>query len=335
MQVSAWNSSGRRKTSAMNAKFLYTACIAMCALILPVAAQETFPGKPLKIIVPLGAGGSSDLGARLVARKLADELKQPVVVENRPGGNQVIGIAAVKNAPPDGYTLLWTTSGIFAAAVVNKAVPFDALKDFEPITLGGRTNAVVIVHNAIPVTDLKSFVDYAKSNPGKLNFASTGGSVTLLIEYFMQTVGMDMPIITYKSQPASMNDFLSGQVQVMIDRPSAYKAQIAGHGRAVAVTGAKRDHDLPEVPTVAEQGHKGFDIDTWQAMFIRSGTPPDRLAKIKTAMARVMADLELRKQFLDIGVDPVGSNAEELAALSRSDAARWKTVAAKSKLQPE
>lgn len=319
----------------MNAKFLIAACLAICAATTPAAAQETFPNKPIKIIVPLGAGGSSDLGARIVARKLSEELKQPVVVENRSGGHQVIGIGAVKAAPADGYTLLWTTSGIFAAAVVNKTVPFDGLKDFDPITLGGRTNAIVVVHNSVPVTDLKSFVDYAKSNPNKLNFASTGGSVTLLIQYFMQTVGIDMPIVTYKSQPASMNDFLSGQVQVMIDRPSVYKSQIATHGRAVAVTGAKRDRDTPEVPTVAEQGYKGFDIDTWQAMFIRSGTPPDRLAKIRAAVTKVMADPEVRKQFVDIGVEPAGSSAEELAALSRSDAARWKAVAAKSRFQPE
>lgn len=319
----------------MNAKFFHVMCMAACMAILPAAAQDTFPNKPIKIIVPLGAGGSSDLGARIVARKLSEELKQPVVVENRSGGNQVIGIGAVKAAPADGYTLLWTTSGIFAAAVVNKTVPFDGLKDFDPITLGGRTNAIVVVHNSVPVTDLKSFVDYAKANPNKLNFASTGGSVTLLIQYFMQTVGIDMPIVTYKSQPASMNDFLSGQVQVMIDRPSVYKSQIATHGRAVAVTGAKRDRDTPEVPTVAEQGYKGFDIDTWQAMFIRSGTPPDRLAKIRAAVAKVMADPEVRKQFVDIGVEPAGSSADELAALSRSDAARWKTVAAKSKYQAE
>lgn len=319
----------------MNAKFLYVACIAVGMAILPAAAQEAFPNKPIKIIVPLGAGGSSDLGARIVARRLSQELKQTVVVENRTGGNQVIGIGAVKSAPADGYTLLWTTSGIFATSVVNKTVPFDALKDFDPITLGGRTNAVVIVHNSVPVTDLKSFVDYAKSNPNKLNFASTGGSVTLLIQYFMQTVGIDMPVVTYKSQPASMNDFLSGQVQVMIDRPSVYKSQIAAHGKAVAVTGAKRDRVTPDVPTVAELGYKGFDIDTWQAMFIRSETPPDRLAKIRAAMRRVMADAEVRKQFVDIGVEPAGSSAEELATLSRNDAARWKSVAAISKYQAE
>jgi tripartite-type tricarboxylate transporter receptor subunit TctC len=319
----------------MNRRFLCAVGLSMWVPALPLAAQEAFPVKPIKIVVPLGAGGSSDLGARLVARKLAEELKQPVVVENRPGGNQVIGIGAVKSAPPDGYTLLWTTSGIFAASVINKTVPFDALGDFEPITLGGRTNAVVIVQNSVPVHDLKSFVDYARNNPGKLNFASTGGSVTLLIQYFMQTVGIDMPVVSYKSQPAAMNDFLSGQVQVMIDRPSVYKAQIAGHGRAVAVTGARRDRDLPDVPTVAEQGHKGFEIDTWQAMFVRSGTPADRLSKIRLAVARVMADPELRRQFGDIGVDPVGSSAEELGALGRSDVQRWKAVAAKSRFQPE
>ncbi len=319
----------------MKPRFLSFLCLLAAALCLPVTAQETFPSKPLKIIVPLGVGGSSDLGARLVARKLSDELQQPVVVENRPGGNQVIGIGAVKSAPADGYTLLWTTSGIFAASVTNKDVPFDALKDFEPVTLGGRTNAIVIVHNSVPVTDLKSFVDYAKKNPDKLNFASTGGSVTLLIQYFMQTVGIDLPVVVYKSQPASMNDFMSGQVQVMIDRPSVYKAQLAGFGRAVAVTGAQRDRDTPEVPTVAEQGYKGFEIDTWQAMFIRSGTPPDRLSKVRAAVARVMASPELRKQFVEIGVEPVGSSAEELAALSRHDAARWKAVAAKSNFQAQ
>lgn len=304
--------------------------LALFTWVQPTPAQEVYPAKALHIVVPIGAGGSADLGARVVARKLAEDLGQPVVVENRPGGNQVIGISAVQGAPADGYTLLWTTSGIFAASVVNKTVPFDAFKDFDPITLGGRTNAGIFVHNSVPVNSLESLVDYAKKNPGKLNFGSTGGSVTLLFQYFMQTVGIDMTAVLYKSQPAVWLDFLSGEIQVMIERPSVGKAQITGKAKAVAVTGARRDPDMPDLPTVAELGYSGFEIDTWQAMFIKSGTPPERLAKIRSAMARVMADPDVRKQFVEIGVEPIGSTPEELATLSRRDAARWKTVAAKS-----
>lgn len=318
----------------MNAR-LFPALLALLVWCAPATAQEPYPAKPLRIIVPLGPGGSADLGARIVARKLSADLGQPVVVENRAGGNQVIGTAAAHSAPADGYTLLWTTSGLFAASVVNKSVPFDALKDFEPVALGGRTNAVVVVHNTVPVSDLKSFVDFARKNPGKLNFASTGGSVTLLFEYFMQTVGIEMTAVLYKSQPASVNDFLGGNIQVMIERPSVYKAQIAGRGKAVAVTGARRDRALPDVPTVAQQGYPGFEIDTWQAMFVRSGTPADRLEKIRRAVARALADPEVRRQFIDIGVEPEGAGPEELAALGRHDAARWRAVAARAGFQPQ
>jgi tripartite-type tricarboxylate transporter receptor subunit TctC len=298
-------------------------------------AQESYPSRPIRIVVPLGPGGSSDLGARILAPRLAQELGQPVVVENRPGGNQVIGIAAVKAAPADGHTLLWTTSGLFAASVTNKTLPFDAFRDFDPIALGGRTNAVVIVHKSLPVNDLQSFVRYAKAHPAALNFGSTGASVTLLFAYFMQTVGIDMTAVLYKSQPASVNDFVAGHIQVLIDRPSVFMAQIAGHGKAIAVTGAHRDPELPQLPTVAEQGYPGFEIDTWQALFIRSGTAPQRLDRIKRAVAQVMADPQVRSQFKAIGVEPVGSGAEQLAELSRRDAARWKAVAARARWLPE
>ena len=298
-------------------------------------AQEIFPSKTLRIVVPIGPGGSADLGARVVARKLSDELGQPVIVENKPGGNHVVGTSAVANAPADGYTLLWTTGGLLAASVVNKTVPFDAFRDFQPITLGGRTNAAVIVNNNVPVKDFASFLDYAKKNPGKLNYGSTGGSVTLLFEYFMQTTGINMTAVLYKSQPAIWNDVLSGQIQVMIERPSAAKAQVGNRAKIVAVMGEPRDADTPDIPTVSEHGFKGFSMYTWQGMFIRSGTPPDRLGKIKEAMGRVMASPEVRAELVKIGVEPIGSTAEELAELSRKESALWKAVALKSNFKPE
>jgi len=310
--------------------------VALLGMVQSPGAQEIYPSKTIRIVVPIGPGGSADLGARVIARKLSDELKQPVVVENKPGGNHVVGTSAVANAPADGYTLLWTTGGLLAASVVNKTVPFDAFKDFQPITLGGRTNAAVVVSNGVPVNDFVSFLDYAKKNPGKLNYGSTGGSVTLLFEHFMQTTGINMTAILYKSQPAIWNDLLSGQIQVMIERPSAAKAQIAG-GRAkiVAVTGSPRDPDTPEIPSVSEHGFTGFSIDTWQGMFIRAGTPPERVAKVKEAMARVMASPDVRAELVKIGVVPIGSSAEELAELSRKEFALWKAVALKSNFKPE
>lgn len=315
-------------------RYLLLSVLASASFI--VAAQEAYPNKAVRIVVPIGAGGVADSGARIVARRLSEELGQPVIVENRPGANQVIGTALVATAPADGYTLLWTTGGIAAVSVLAKSVPFDAFRDFAPVTLGGRSNLAVIGSASMPGNTLASFLSHARQNPGKLNYGTTTGSVTLIFEHLKQLADLDITAVPYKSTPNVWTDLFGGQIQVMLEAPTAAKAQVAG-GRAkiLAVTGGSRSADLPDVPTLSEQGLKDFNVYTWQGMFVRAGTPPDRLARIRNAMVNVMGNADVRAQFVKIGVEPVGSTPAELSDLMRSDLQLWRSVAKKANIQPE
>jgi tripartite-type tricarboxylate transporter receptor subunit TctC len=299
-------------------------------------AQENYPNKAIRIVVPIGAGGVADSGARIVARQLAEELKQPVIVENRPGGAQVVGTAAVATAAADGYTLLWTTGGIAAAPVVVKSVPFDPFKDFEPITLGGRSNVALVGSASLPEASIAALLAQTKAQPGKLNYGTTGGSVTLIFEHFKQVTQADLTAVAYKSTPNAWADLMGGQIQLLMEAPAAAKAQASsGKAKILAVSGAQRSPDLPDVPTVSEQGFPNFSLYTWQGMFMRAGTPADRVATVKSAMAKVMANPEVRQQFLKLGVEPIGSSSAELAALMQKDLQLWRAVAAKAGISPE
>lgn len=311
----------------------------LCTAMLAGAAHaqsDGWPSRPVRLVVPIGTGGGTDLGGRLLAKRLSERWGQQVVVDNKPGANGVIGTQAVSQSPADGYTLLYAPAGFAASPAVVKNLPFDIYRDFEPISLTARLNLVIIAGGRVPATTLPEFIAYSRANPGKLNYATTTSAVTLLVEHFKNVTGADMTAVTYRSGPNSWVDFLGDRLDVIFESPALASAQLkAGHGKALAVTGGTRAAELPNVQTVAEAGFRDFQVYTWQALFARAGTPPDVLRKIKRDIAAVMAEPEIRDQFAKLGLEPVGSTAEELAALVRRESSNWIAVGRRAKIEPQ
>ena len=255
-------------------------CLIPIALIAcsfnSVFAQE-YPTRPIHIIVPYTAGGSSDFVARVIAAKLQESMGQAVVVDNRPGGNTVIGNELVAKAAPDGYTLLLGGFGSLAATpALHKKLPYDTIKDFAPISNAVISPIVVVVNPSVPVNSIKELVAYAKANPGKLNYGSAGVGNTLHLaaETFCLTAGVSMTHVPYKGASQALGDLLGGGIQVMFDLPQTPLSNIqAGRLKALAVTGQKRISILPNVPTMAEAGFPDYDFVTWIGIVAPAGTP--------------------------------------------------------------
>jgi tripartite-type tricarboxylate transporter receptor subunit TctC len=317
-------------------RLLLAAALGCGALGTGALAQEAWPSKPIRLVVPIGPGGGTDIGGRIVARKLSERLGQQVVVDNRPGANGVVGTLAVSQAAADGYTLLYAPAGFAASPALVKSLPFDIFKDFEPISLAARLNLVIVASPNVPAATLPEFIAYSKANPGKLNYASTTAAVTLMVEHFKNITGADITPVTYRGGPNAWTDFIGGRLDVIFEVPAMASTQLkAGHGRALAVTGGTRAAELPAVQTVAELGYKNYEVYTWQALFARAGTPPEVLRKLKQAFAAVMADPEVREQLTKVGLEPVGSSDAELAALVKREATNWVAVARRAKIEPQ
>jgi len=299
-------------------------------------AQEPWPARPVKLVIPIGAGGGTDIGGRIVAARLAERLGQPVVVDNRPGANGVVGTLAVAQAPADGYTLLYAPAGFAASPALVKNLPYDIYRNFEPISLAARLNLVIVAAPRLPVSNLAELVAYSKANPGKLNYASTTSAVTLMVEHFKNITGADLTPVTYRSGPNAWTDFIGGRLDVIFEVPTMASAQIkAGNGRAMAVTGGTQAMELPGVQPVAALGFRNYEVYTWQALFAKAGTPSAVLERIKREFAAVMADPAVRVQLTHAGLEPVGSTAEELTALVRREGANWVAVGRRANIQPQ
>ena len=259
---------------------------AAIALTITGAFAQDYPTQPIRIIVPYTAGGSSDYVGRTVGAKLQENLGRPVVVENRPGGNAVIGTELVAKARPDGYTLLVAGFSVLAANMaMYKNLPYDTLRDFAPITNVQDSQIVVAVNPKVPVNSIKELIAYAKANPGKLNYGSAGVGNTLHLagEMFCLTTGVKMTHIPYKGASQALTDLLGGSIQIMFDLPQTPLSNIqAGRLKALAVTGEKRLDVLPDVPTMAQAGVPEYDFSTWTGLVAPANTPPaivDRLFK--------------------------------------------------------
>src|SRR5213075_859540 len=243
---------------------------------LDVAAQA-YPSKPIRFVVPYPAGGPLDTVARLLGQKVSESLKQPVVVDNKPGAGGNIGADAVAKSAPDGYTILM---GAVATHAINPTlyanIPYDPIKDFQPVTQLASTPNVLIVNNSVPASNVREFIAYAKANPGKLNFGSgsTGSAGHLAGELFKAMAGVEMTHVPYKGAAPAMQDLIGGQIDLMFDNLASALGQVrAGKVRALAVTTAQRTALAPELPTIAESGLPGFDISTWFGVFVPAGTP--------------------------------------------------------------
>jgi tripartite-type tricarboxylate transporter receptor subunit TctC len=314
------------------------AAVALLLAALAGAASAQYPSHPVRFIVPSAAGGGTDIIARAISIRLAENLGQQFVVDNRPGAGQMIGIELAAKSPADGYTILMAASTLAINPVMYKKVPYDPVRDFAPITQAATLPNVIVVHPSLQVNSLKELIDYAKKNPGQLNFASAGigTSPQMSIELLKSMAGIDMVHIPYKGTAPGVVDLLAGQVLVMAPNVLTALPHIkSGKLRALAVTSTHRSVALPDVPTVAEAGLPGYDSTQWYGVLAPAGTPREIVARLHDGIVRALRDDEVGKRLAADGAEPVGNNPEEFAAFIRSESEKWAKVAQAAGIKPE
>jgi tripartite-type tricarboxylate transporter receptor subunit TctC len=300
----------------------------MLALAPVVAqAQGAFPSKALTIVVPFSAGGTTDILARVVGQYMAKDLGQPVIIDNRAGAGGNIGAQMVARAAPDGYTLLMGTVGTHAInQSLYKKLGFDPIKDFAPITRVALVPNLLVANPSQPFKTVKELIAYAKANPGKVTFASSGSgtSIHLSGEMFQQMAGVEMQHIPYKGSAPALTDLLGGQTAVMFDNmPSVIGHVRAGKLRPIAVTTPNRSPAVPDVPTIAESGVPGYSATSWFGLLAPAGTPAPVMAKLHASILKALADPEVKKKLAEQGAEPHGEKPEQFAEFIRSETAKW------------
>jgi tripartite-type tricarboxylate transporter receptor subunit TctC len=293
----------------------------------PVAAQD-YPRRQIELVVPFAAGGTTDNISRLIAQRFSDSWSQPVIVNNRPGGGSTIGNNVVAKAAPDGYTLLVTTISFAINAALQK-LPYDSIKDFAPITELASLPLMLVVHSSVPATNLKEFIALAKSKPGGWDYATagTGTSPHLAAEMFKAMAGVDLVHVPYKGNAEAINALLGGHVKIYFALvPAVLQHVKAGTLRPLAVTTEKRLPYLPDVPTIAELGFPGYEINSWQGMFAPAATPKDIVAKINGELVRMLGTPAVRARISQEGADPVGSTPDAFAERVTTEIAKWTKV---------
>ena len=303
------------------------------AFAVGVSAQA-YPTKPIRIVVPFPAGGTTDVLARAAAQKLAETLGQPAVVDNRPGAGGNIGAELVAKSAPDGYTLLMGTVGTHAINPgLYPKLPYDHVKDFAPVILVAGVPNVLVINPALPVNSVPELIAYAKANPGKLNFASSGNgtSIHLSAELFKTMAGVQMTHVPYKGSAPALQDLVGGQVQLMFDNlPSSLALIKGGKLKALAVTSGARAAALPDVPTLAESGLPGFEASSWFGLLAPTGTPSSVIAKLNGEIAKWLATPEAKEKLLAQGANAAGGTAEEFAQFIAAETAKWQKVVKES-----
>ena len=297
------------------------AAIAVCA-----SAQQTYPAKPIRFIVPFPSGGSTDAVARIMAQKLGDSWGQQVLVENRGGGNTLIGSDAVAKSAPDGYTILQTTNAHVINLSLFSNMPYDTVKDFSPIASITSGELALAVHPSVPVNNLQEFIALAKSRPGQLNYASSGiGNPNhLAAEMLKLRAAINLQHVPYKGGGPALTDLLGGQIQVHFATPITAIPYIkSGKIRALAISGANRIAMLPDLPTFAEAGMPGLDITFWQGVFAPAGTSKAVVDKLATELGRILALPDVKEKLSSQGFEPFFTPPEKFAALIKTDIARF------------
>jgi tripartite-type tricarboxylate transporter receptor subunit TctC len=313
------------------------ALVLLTAVITAIAAPFTFaqgaanyPTKPVRLVVPFPAGGTTDILARAVAQKLSEAWGQQVIVDNRPGAGGNIGSDLVAKSKPDGYTLLMGTVGTHAInPSLYKNMPYDHVKDFVPVILVAGVPNVLVVNPSLPVHSVPELIAYAKANPGKLNFASSGNgtSIHLSGELFKAMTGVEMTHVPYKGSAPALTDLIGGQVQLMFDNlPSSLPFIKAGKLRALAVTSGARAAALPDLPTLAESGLPGFEASSWFGVLAPAGTPRDIVAKLNGAIAGWLASPEAKEKLLAQGAIAAGGAPEDFARHIGAETSKWAKV---------
>ena len=298
------------------------------------ALAQAYPTKPVTIIVPFAAGGTTDILARIIGQALTAELGQSVVVDNRAGAGGNIGGQAAAKATPDGHTLFMGTVGTHAInASLYKKMPFDPVKDFAPLTRVANVPNLLVANPAQPYKSVKDLIAYAKANPGKVNFGSSGNgsSIHLSGELFKSLAKVDMQHVPYKGSAPAVTDLLGNQIAIMFDNmPSAIQHVRSGKLVPLAVTTAKRSPELPNVPTIAEAGVPGYEATSWFGMFAPAGTPAPVLAKLNAAIVKVLAQPDVKKKINEQGAEVYSETPEQFAAFIQAESVKWGKVVKES-----
>ncbi len=296
---------------------------------------QVYPNKPVRLVVPFPAGGATDIFARVLSQKIGDRLGQSVVVENRPGAGGTIGSDLVAKANSDGYTLLLATSSTHAIGpALNAKMPYDAAQDFTPVAHVGNAPSIMLVPNSSPAKSLADWLKYARQNPGKLNYASSGNGtiVHLTTELFKAQTGAFIVHIPYRGTALAIPDLVSGKVDLLFDSlPTGLPHVREGRLRALAVTSAKRSSLAPDLPTVAE-AIPGFESNTWFGLYGPKGLAQDTVLKISAAVNQSLNDPDVKERLARLGIEPVGGSPAQFAQMVAADAAKWKQIIAERRI---
>lgn len=320
----------------MNRKQLLLSSAILCALGAaawgPAVAQEAaFPNKPITLVIPFPPGGATDVLGRLIGKKLGDKLGQSVVIDNRAGAGTTIGAAYVAKAAPDGYTLLMSSGTTFTVnPAVRAKLPYDPVKSFEPIGIAGRTSLILLANKDVPVSDVKQFVAMVKAGPDKYSYGSYGAGTTAQFagEMFFNAAGLKIQHVPYKGSSPAMVDLMGGQIPFTVDTVSAALPQLKdGKIKAIAVTAGKRSALLPKVPTLAESGYPGVEMDTWLAMVAPRGLPPAVKSRLELTLAQVVADPETRDKLIAVGFEPTYASAKAVSEMIDKELPLMRAVA--------
>ena len=292
------------------------------------AQKADFPNKPVRLIVPVAAGGPTDIVARMLAEKLSKMWGQQVVIENKGGAGTNIGNEYVAQSDPDGYTVLFATASLAVNSSLYRSLNYDPIADFAPVSLVTELAYFVFVPNSSPAHSIKEFIDYAKSRPGKLTIASPGtGSAPFLAEMlFLQMADLKMTHVPYRGASPAFTDLIPGRIDCYFGSGTLLSYARSGQVRVLATTGAKRDAAAPDVPTIAEAGVRGYDVTAWQALFVPAKTPPAIVRKISVDTNAALADPAIKHQLAQAGYVAEGSSPEELEKLLKSEIAKWSAV---------
>lgn len=312
------------------------ACLLAVASVAP--AQEEYPSRPIHLIVPTAAGGGTDISARMIAPSLSQVLGQQVIVENRAGGNTAIGNSYVAKSPPDGYTLLMGISSITINPHTQSKVPYDPIRDFAPITQVVTVPLILASHPSLPTYSLKQLIAFLRKRPGELNYGtgSVGSNPHLAMELFLTMTHLKVTHVPYRGQGPALRDLVAGQIELMMANllailPFHQNRRIRSYG----VSSAKRSPVVPEVPTIAEAGVPGYEVVQWFGILAPADTPREIVTKLHSAAVRALQDPKVKNGFLTHGAETVGNTPEEMAAIIRSDLAKWGKLVKAAGIKPD
>jgi tripartite-type tricarboxylate transporter receptor subunit TctC len=326
-----------RKT-ALNA-WLLAGVLLPAALAPPCAAAQGYPAKAIRMIVPFLPGGPNDILGRVIAQKLTEQLGQQMVVDNRGGAGGIIGAELAARAVPDGYTLLLGgTASLSINPGLHRKLPYDPLKDFAPVSLVGTAPSILVTHPSLPVKTVRDVIALARAKPGQLNFASAGIGTPphLAGELFKSIAGVDMVHVPYKGGGPALVDLIAGQVNMYFSGISAALPLVKdGKLRGIAVTSARRTALMPDTPTIAESGLPGYEVGNWYAIVAPAATPKAIVMRLNHEIVTALAVQDVKRRFVELAADPVGSTPEELLKYNRSEIAKWARVIKSAGIKPE